>query len=150
MLLIFTCTYYAVKTRKLPHNYNETKYIGFAMYSSCVLCLSNIIIYFGTKSLRHEIKIRIYAIMLSITGFIIILFIFIPKIYRLLFKSEDGMSEEKKIDDGQTTFTSTPKLAVINMEDTESQYICYKCRSPRNEDATSRTKVTSNDTKTKQ
>ena len=30
-VLILMCTVYAIKTRKLPHNLNEAKYIGFAM-----------------------------------------------------------------------------------------------------------------------
>ena len=30
-VLILMCTVYAIKTRKLPQNLNEAKYIGFAM-----------------------------------------------------------------------------------------------------------------------
>lgn len=33
--LIGMCTVYAVKTRNLPENFNEAKFIGFAMYVSC-------------------------------------------------------------------------------------------------------------------
>lgn len=31
VLLIAVCTVYAVKTRKIPENFNESKFIGFTM-----------------------------------------------------------------------------------------------------------------------
>ncbi|PAV85307.1 hypothetical protein WR25_13098 isoform B [Diploscapter pachys] len=49
-LLIILCTVYAVKTRKVPENFNETKWIGFAMYTTCVIWLSWIFFFFGTGS----------------------------------------------------------------------------------------------------
>ncbi len=48
MLLISVCTFYAVKTRKVPENFNEAKFIGFTMYTTCVIWLAFIPIYFGT------------------------------------------------------------------------------------------------------
>lgn len=40
MLLIIACTLYAFKTRKIPENFNETRLIGFTMYSTSILWLS--------------------------------------------------------------------------------------------------------------
>lgn len=48
MLLIITCTVYAVKTRKIPENFNESKFIGFTMYTTCIIWLAFVPIYFGT------------------------------------------------------------------------------------------------------
>lgn len=48
MLLITVCTIYAIKTRKIPENFNESKFIGFAMYTTCIIWLAFIPIYFGT------------------------------------------------------------------------------------------------------
>lgn len=50
MLLILMCTLYAFKTRKIPENFNEAKYIGFTMYSTCIVWLAFIPIYFGTNN----------------------------------------------------------------------------------------------------
>ena len=47
MLLIITCTVYAVKTRKIPENFNESKFIGFTMYTTCIIWLAFVPIYFG-------------------------------------------------------------------------------------------------------
>lgn len=49
MLLIITCTVYAVKTRKIPENFNESKFIGFTMYTTCIVWLAFVPIYFGTN-----------------------------------------------------------------------------------------------------
>lgn len=48
ILLIIICTVYAVKTRKIPENFNESKFIGFAMYTTCIIWLAFVPIYFGT------------------------------------------------------------------------------------------------------
>ena len=50
MILILMCTVYAFKTRKIPENFNEAKYIAFTMYSTCIVWLAFIPIYFGTKN----------------------------------------------------------------------------------------------------
>ena len=50
MVLIVMCTVYAFKTRKIPENYNEAKYIAFTMYSTCIVWLAFIPIFFGTKN----------------------------------------------------------------------------------------------------
>lgn len=50
MVLIILCTWYAFKTRKIPENFNEAKYIGFTMYSTCIVWLAFLPIYFGTNN----------------------------------------------------------------------------------------------------
>lgn len=47
-VLIVLCTFYAIKTRKVPENFNETKFIGFSMYTTCVVWVSWIFFFFGT------------------------------------------------------------------------------------------------------
>lgn len=48
MILIIICTVYAVKTRRIPENFNESKFIGFTMYTTCIIWLAFVPIYFGT------------------------------------------------------------------------------------------------------
>lgn len=45
-ILILLCTLYAVKTRNVPENFNEAKFIGFAMYTTCVIWIAFLPIYF--------------------------------------------------------------------------------------------------------
>ncbi|XP_016296320.1 metabotropic glutamate receptor 1-like [Sinocyclocheilus anshuiensis] len=44
-LLILSCTYYAFKTRNVPANFNEAKYIAFTMYTTCIIWLAFVPIY---------------------------------------------------------------------------------------------------------
>lgn len=50
MTLILLCTLFAFKTRKIPGNYNEAKYIAFTMYSTCIVWLAFVPIYFTTNN----------------------------------------------------------------------------------------------------
>lgn len=67
MLLITICTIYAVKTRKIPENFNESKFIGFTMYTTCIIWLAFVPIYFGTGN-SYEVSLfeqKIYPLLLS-------------------------------------------------------------------------------------
>ncbi|KAM7367073.1 hypothetical protein PAMP_014998 [Pampus punctatissimus] len=49
ILLMVTCTVYAIKTRGVPETFNEAKPIGFTMYTTCIIWLAFIPIFFGTS-----------------------------------------------------------------------------------------------------
>lgn len=67
MVLILLCTLYAFKTRKMPANFNEAKYIGFTMYSTCIVWLAFIPIYFSTNNDYTVLfNYKIIAIMIFI------------------------------------------------------------------------------------
>lgn len=59
MILIILCTWYAFKTRKIPENFNEAKYIGFTMYSTCIVWLAFLPIYFGTNN-DYKVSIPLF------------------------------------------------------------------------------------------
>lgn len=59
MFLITTCTIYAVKTRKIPENFNESKFIGFTMYTTCIIWLAFVPLYFGTGNSFEVININV-------------------------------------------------------------------------------------------
>ncbi|RXM95828.1 Metabotropic glutamate receptor 2 [Acipenser ruthenus] len=50
MILIILCTVYAFKTRKCPENFNEAKFIGFTMYTTCIIWLAFQPIFYVTSS----------------------------------------------------------------------------------------------------
>ena len=37
VLLVLVCTMYAIRTRKVPEQFNETKFIGFTCYTTCII-----------------------------------------------------------------------------------------------------------------
>ncbi|KAL9838758.1 metabotropic glutamate receptor 7 [Geothlypis trichas] len=64
ILLMVTCTVYAIKTRGVPENFNEAKPIGFTMYTTCIVWLAFIPIFFGTaQSAEKEDKWELAVIL---------------------------------------------------------------------------------------
>jgi hypothetical protein len=59
MLLVISCTLYAIKTRRIPENFNEAKHIGFAMYSICIIWLAFIPIFFGVRSSENWFRVSL-------------------------------------------------------------------------------------------
>jgi len=51
LLLIAMCTLYAFKTRNLPENFNEAKFIGFTMYTTCVIWLAFVVLHLSTEKM---------------------------------------------------------------------------------------------------
>lgn len=57
VLLVVLCTNYAIKTRNLPENFNEAKYIGFAMYATLLTGMAFALVYFNSeKKVKIESK----------------------------------------------------------------------------------------------
>ncbi|XP_065213578.1 metabotropic glutamate receptor 1-like [Planococcus citri] len=83
-LLILLCTYYAFKTRNLPENFNEAKYIGFAMYATVLTAIAFNTVYFTID----DKKILAMNVCASINTLIILIFLFTPKLYIILWKPE--------------------------------------------------------------
>lgn len=50
VILVVLCTVYAFKTRKCPENFNEAKFIGFTMYTTCIVWLAFLPIFYVTSS----------------------------------------------------------------------------------------------------
>nr|5CGC_A Chain A, Metabotropic glutamate receptor 5,Endolysin,Metabotropic glutamate receptor 5 [synthetic construct]5CGD_A Chain A, Metabotropic glutamate receptor 5,Endolysin,Metabotropic glutamate receptor 5 [synthetic construct] len=82
-LLILACTFYAFKTRNVPANFNEAKYIAFTMYTTCIIWLAFVPIYFGSN---YKIITMCFSVSLSAT--VALGCMFVPKVYIILAKPE--------------------------------------------------------------
>lgn len=51
LVLIAMCTLYAFKTRNLPENFNEAKFIGFTMYTTCVIWIAFVVLHLSTEKM---------------------------------------------------------------------------------------------------
>ncbi|XP_013778093.1 metabotropic glutamate receptor 8-like [Limulus polyphemus] len=85
MVLIVLCTVYAFKTRQIPENFNEAKYIGFTMYSTCIVWLAFIPIYFSTNN-DFKVQVSSLCICISISATVTLGCLFIPKVYICLYQ----------------------------------------------------------------
>uniref|UniRef100_A0A7N8YDZ1 Glutamate receptor, metabotropic 1a n=1 Tax=Mastacembelus armatus TaxID=205130 RepID=A0A7N8YDZ1_9TELE len=77
------CTYYAFKTRNVPANFNEAKYIAFTMYTTCIIWLAFVPIYFGSN---YKIITTSFSVSLSVT--VALGCMFTPKMYIIIAKPE--------------------------------------------------------------
>ena len=92
LLIILLCCYYAFRARKVPDNYNESKFIGVSVYSSLVLWLAAIPVY--TTAVEATQKVAFLSTAVIANSFITLFFVYFPKLFAIRFQSrvqiEDG------------------------------------------------------------
>ncbi|XP_038210035.1 metabotropic glutamate receptor 2-like [Zerene cesonia] len=87
VVLIVVCTVYAVLTRKIPEAFNESKHIGFTMYTTCVIWLAFVPLYFGTAS-HVPLRVTSMAVTISLSASVTLACLFAPKMYIILIRPE--------------------------------------------------------------
>ncbi|XP_014609016.1 PREDICTED: metabotropic glutamate receptor [Polistes canadensis] len=89
-ILILVSTVYAVKTRKIPENFNESKFIGFTMYTTCIIWLGFVPIYFGTGN-AHETQITTLCVAISLSASVTLVCLYAPKVYIIVFQPDKNI-----------------------------------------------------------
>ncbi|TMS19268.1 Metabotropic glutamate receptor 3 [Larimichthys crocea] len=90
-ILIILCTVYAFKTRKCPENFNEAKFIGFTMYTTCIIWLAFQPIFYVTAS-DYRVQTTTMCISVSLSGSVVLGCLFAPKVHIILFQPQKNVS----------------------------------------------------------
>ena len=94
-LLLGITTYFAFRTRNVPQNFNEAKYISFTMYTLCILWLAFIPTYFATTYLLGtEYQTGSLMLVIILNASITLGFLFGPKVYYVFFGKEKEIRSE--------------------------------------------------------
>uniref|UniRef100_A0AAR2JLJ0 G-protein coupled receptors family 3 profile domain-containing protein n=1 Tax=Pygocentrus nattereri TaxID=42514 RepID=A0AAR2JLJ0_PYGNA len=95
MLLMVTCTIYAIKTRRVPETFNEAKPIGFTMYTTCIIWLAFITIFFGTSQSLEKMYIQTttLTVSVSLSASVSLGLLYMPKVYVVLLHPEQNVAK---------------------------------------------------------
>lgn len=81
----FVCCYFAFKSRKLPHNFNEGKFIAFALYVLVISWVTYYPVYLTIRG-KYTVIVSGASSIIAATGLLVC--IFVPKIYIIIFHPE--------------------------------------------------------------
>lgn len=119
LVLLILCTYFAFLTRKVPANFNEAKFINAAVYSTCLIWLGFIPVFFATSNLGtiFQTSTVIFGIILSATTALCCLFftklILLSSRIRKTKKAE-SMSQSRSVTQGSNGALHTSTNSTVN------------------------------------
>ena len=86
-IIIIACCYYAFRARKIPDNFNESKFIAVSVYSTLVVSLAVIPVYTTATSVAQ--KIGALSVVLLLNTYLTLFCLYIPKLYAINFAPDD-------------------------------------------------------------
>ena len=92
IFLIIVCTFYAILTRRIPEAFNESKHIGFTMYTTCIIWLAFVPIYFSTAN-NIEIRLATMSFSITLSATVALVCLFTPKLYIILLHPERNIRQ---------------------------------------------------------
>jgi len=82
VLLVSVCSYYAFRTRGLPDNFNESRYIALCVYATLVIWVAFVPSYFTTFGAFQQVIILSSALVFNPT--VVLLCLYAPKVYAVV------------------------------------------------------------------
>ena len=116
VVMSIVCCYFAFKSRKLPHNFNEGKFIAFALYVIVISWVTFYPVYLNIRG-KYSVVISGTASIIAATGLLVC--IFVPKIYIILLHPEKNTVAYMKSQIANHTFRRSA------MEPAESRHRSY-------------------------
>ncbi|XP_026567156.1 metabotropic glutamate receptor 6-like [Pseudonaja textilis] len=124
IVLMVTCTVYAIKARGVPENFNEAKPIGFTMYTTCIVWLAFVPIFFGTAQSAEKMYIQTttLTISMSLSAFVSLGMLYVPKVYVIIFHPEQNVQKRKRsFKAAATAVNASTKLSQKGAQNGESK-----------------------------
>lgn len=103
LLLVCACAMFAFKTRRLPDNFNESRFISMCVYTTLVIWLAFIPTYF-TASMEF-IRGLLLSVALLLNHTVAVIFLFLPKLYAIRYVASACLNIHK-LHTGETNTAS--------------------------------------------
>uniref|UniRef100_A0A4W5MTZ3 Glutamate metabotropic receptor 7 n=1 Tax=Hucho hucho TaxID=62062 RepID=A0A4W5MTZ3_9TELE len=145
ILLMVTCTIYAIKTRDVPEDFNEAKPIGFTMYTTCIVWLAFIPIFFGTAQSAEKLYIQTTTLTISmnLSASVALGMLYMPKVYVIIFHPELNVQKRKRSFKAVVTAaTMSSRLSVKPSERPNGEAKSELCENPPTDPMSQATKKT--------
>uniref|UniRef100_A0A3Q2NRH1 Metabotropic glutamate receptor 3 n=1 Tax=Fundulus heteroclitus TaxID=8078 RepID=A0A3Q2NRH1_FUNHE len=129
VLLVILCTVYAFKTRKCPENFNEAKFIGFTMYTTCIIWLAFLPIFYVTSS-DYRVQTTTMCISVSLSGFVVLGCMFAPKVHIIMFQPQKNVTSHRltlnrfSVSGAATTYASHGRLFLLRWHVFSDRWAC--------------------------
>lgn len=91
-ILVIVCTYYGYKTKHIPRNFNEAKYIALAMYGSCLMIVTFTVLFVVTAKMSDKIlTLSVHCYRVTLMSTVLLTCFFAPKVYIILLKPANNV-----------------------------------------------------------
>ena len=95
-ILLLVTIYFAFRSRKVPQNFNEAKFINLTVYSLCILWLAFIPFYFGTALIGTTYQTGSLMLAIILNATITLCTLFVPKVYFLFSRIKKDSSNHSE------------------------------------------------------
>lgn len=95
VVLLIVCCVYAILTRKIPEAFNESRYIGLTVYTTCIIWLAFVPIFFSTAS-NIPVRIASLCFCISLSATVSLACLFAPKLYIILLRPSRNVRKSMK------------------------------------------------------
>uniref|UniRef100_A0A8D0BY43 Glutamate metabotropic receptor 2 n=1 Tax=Salvator merianae TaxID=96440 RepID=A0A8D0BY43_SALMN len=119
------------KTRKCPENFNEAKFIGFTMYTTCIIWLAFLPIFYVTSS-DYRVQTTTMCISVSLSGTVVLGCLFTPKLHIILFQPQKNVASHRV----STNRFSVTAAGSSHSHGSSSQYVPTVCNGREVVDST--------------
>ena len=107
LFLLVGCICFAILTRKVPADFNETRFLYLTVFSMCVIWVAFLPIHYSTAELQPNVYIYSQIVASFMTATCLVIFLIVPKLYLVVVKKqrEEGSTT-------QGTSTAMPSAAL--------------------------------------
>ncbi|XP_059142364.1 metabotropic glutamate receptor-like [Physella acuta] len=119
LVLVSLCSVFAFKTRKLPDNFNESRFISMCVSTTLVIWLAFIPTYFTAG--REYVRVLLLSVSLILNHTVALVFLFLPKVFAAVYLPEESVTVTR-FNTALTSraLTSTNRIAPMNSDPSTS------------------------------